>query len=175
MVELYTSTSAPNEPKSYEDAKASTDASKWISAMKEEIDTLEKRSTWGVVKRPKDKPVVSCKWVYHMKLNEAGEIVCYKARLVARGFSQTYGVDYKDTFAPVTRLETLRLMFALAVEQNWEIHQIDVKNAYLYGDLDDTGGEGTWKQVGTCQEHCKDWNTLFDMFPACQGRPQRSL
>jgi len=102
MVELYTSTSAPNEPKSYEDAKASADASKWISAMKEEIDTLEKRSTWEVVKRPKDKPVVSCKWVYRMKLNEAGEIVRYKARLVARGFSQTYGVDCKDTFAPVT-------------------------------------------------------------------------
>jgi len=137
MVELYTSTSTPNEPKSYEDAKASADASKWISAMKEEIDTLEKRSTWEVVKRPKDKPVVSCKWVYHMKLNEAGEIVRYKARLVARGFSQTYGVDYKDTFAPVTRLETLRLMFVLAVEQNWEIRQIDVKNAYLYGDLDE--------------------------------------
>ena len=55
----------------------------------------------------------------------------------ARGFSQTYGVDYKDTFAPVTCLETLRLMFALAVEQNWEIRQIDVKNAYLYGDLDE--------------------------------------
>ena len=72
-----------------------------------------------------------------MKLNKAGKIVRYKARLVAHGFSQTYGVDYKDTFAPVTRPETLRLMFALAVKQNWEIRQIDVKNAYLYGDLDE--------------------------------------
>jgi len=72
-----------------------------------------------------------------MKLNEAGEIVRYKARLVACGFSQTYGVDYKDTFTPVTRLETLRLMFTLAVEQNWEICQIDVKNTYLYGDLNE--------------------------------------
>jgi len=137
MVELYTSTSTPNEPKSYEDAKASADASKWVSAMKEEIDTLKKQSTWEVVKQPKDKPVVSCKWVYRMKLNEAGEIIRYKARLVARGFSQTYGVDYKDMFAPVTHLETLRLMFVLAIQQNWEIRQIDVKNTYLYRDLDE--------------------------------------
>ena len=137
LVELYTATSAPNEPKTYEQAIASADASKWKAAMAEEIETLENRGTWEIVDRPANKPVVSSKWVYRMKLNEAGEIVRYKARLVARGFSQTYGVDYTETFAPVTRLETLRMMFALAVENDWEIRQVDVKNAYLYGDLEE--------------------------------------
>ena len=118
LVELYTSISLPNEPKSYKDAKSSDNASKWDLAMKEEIDTLEKRGTWEVVDRPANKPVVSCKWVYKLKINSAGEIAHYKARLVARGFSQTYGVDYKETFTPVTHLETLRLMFAFAVEKD---------------------------------------------------------
>jgi hypothetical protein len=105
--------------------------------MKEEIESLENRETWEIVDKPQGKPIVSCKWVYKLKLNSAGEVARYKARLVARGFSQTYGVDYKETFAPVTRLETLRMMFAFAVENDWEIRQVDVKNAYLYGDLDE--------------------------------------
>ena len=137
MVEAYASVTFPNEPRTFEDAKSSDDSSKWGLAMKEEIDTLESRGTWETTDRPANKPVVSCKWVYRLKTNSAGEVIRHKARLVARGFSQTYGVDYKETFAPVTRLETLRLMFALAVERNWEIRQVDVKNAYLYGDLDE--------------------------------------
>jgi len=137
MVELYTSTSLPNEPKTYNEAMSSDSASKWEKAMQEEIDTLESRGTWEIVDCPKDRQVILCKWVYRVKLDSAGEISHYKARLVARGFSQTYGVDYKEMFAPVTRLETLRMIFVLAVEKDWEIRQVNVKNAYLYGDLDE--------------------------------------
>src|SRR5258705_12610832 len=78
----------------------------------------------------------SCKWVYQVKYGVNGEVTRYKARLVARGFTQVYGQDYQDTFAPVTRLETLRLLLAYAVKEDWEVRQIDVKTAYLYGELD---------------------------------------
>ena len=138
MAKLYSSVpSSPFEPKSYTDATECNDKDKWVKAMIEEITTLVDRGTWEEVERPTDKPVVSCKWVFKVKLDANGHIARYKARLVARGFTQTYGVDYKETYAPVTRLETLRLMFATAVNMDWEIRQIDVKNAYLYGDLEE--------------------------------------
>jgi hypothetical protein len=137
MVELYTSTVLQNEPRTYREASISNEAPEWTQAMKEELESLEACKTWEVVDRPTDKPVVSCKWVYKKKLNSAGEVACYKTRLVAHGFSQIYGVDYKEMFTPVTRLETIRLMFSLAVEKDWEIRQVDVKNTYLYGDLNE--------------------------------------
>jgi hypothetical protein len=80
---------------------------------------------------------VSCKWVWRIKIHEDGSIERYKARLVARGFTQTRGVDFNETFAPVTRLDNLRLLISHAVQKNWEFRQIDVKSAYLYGDLEE--------------------------------------
>jgi hypothetical protein len=137
MVELYTSINLPLEPKNYAEAIKFENAERWNEAMKAEIKSLEDRGTWEIIDEPKDKPIVSCKWVYKVKIDSNGNVARHKARLVARGFSQTQGVDYKETFAPVTRLETIRMMFALAVEKDWEIRQVDVKNAYLYGDLDE--------------------------------------
>ena len=83
MVELYTSINLPDEPKSYESAVSSDSASQWTQAMKEEINSLESRGTWEIIDRPANKPVVSCKWVYKLKVNSAGKVVCHKARLVA--------------------------------------------------------------------------------------------
>ena len=108
-------------------------------------DQIEETIVWfstqhgtrEVVPRPQDRKVVSSKWVYRVKYDADGNVSRYKARLVARGYTQVLGVDYSETFAPVTRLETLRLLFGLAVQKDWEVRQIDVKTAYLCGDLDE--------------------------------------
>ena len=99
--------------------------------------TMSMTGTWEAVPRPKSTNIVSCKWVYRVKYGADGEVTRYKARLVARGFTQVYGQDYQETFAPVTRLETLRLLLAYAVQEDWEVRQINIKTAYLYGDLDE--------------------------------------
>ena len=95
------------------------------------------RETWTLVPRPIDANVVSCKWVYSLKYNPDGSIASYKARLVARGFSQAYGLDYHETFSPVARLSSIRVLFSIALAQSWPLHQLDVSNAFLYGDLDE--------------------------------------
>ena len=136
-IELSTISLVPDEPNTYEKAVAADDATLWLDAMETEIKAMEDLDVWEAVPRPADTNIVSCKWIYKIKHNAHGEISRYRARLVARGFTQIHGTDYLDTYAPVTRLETIRLLFALAVEKDWEIRQIDVKTAYLYGDLDE--------------------------------------
>ncbi|KAL0458329.1 UNVERIFIED_CONTAM: Retrovirus-related Pol polyprotein from transposon RE1, partial [Sesamum latifolium] len=82
--------------------------------------------------------VMSSRWVFTLKYQADGSIDRYKARLVANGFTQTYGVDYFETFSPVARLNSIRVLFSLAVNQDWPMYQMDVKNAFLYGDLSET-------------------------------------
>ena len=136
-VKLYTQVSSVNEPRSHTEAMRSDQSDHWKTAEVEEIASLEGRGTWETVPRPKSTNVVSCKWVYRVKYGANGEVTHYKACLVACGFTQVYGQDYQETFAPVTRLETLWLLLAYAVQEDWEVRQIDIKTAYLYGDLDE--------------------------------------
>ncbi|GBE86812.1 hypothetical protein SCP_1000540 [Sparassis crispa] len=91
--------------------------------------------TWELQDLPKDRNAVGCKWVFQKKTNKEGQVVKYKARLVAQGYSQIPGMDFLETFAPVVHLESIRAILALAVVNNWEIGQMDVKGAYLNGDL----------------------------------------
>ena len=93
----------------------------WFKAEAKEITSLESRGTWEIVPHPKDTNVISCKWVYRVKYGADSEVTHYKARLVARGFTQIHGLDYSETFAPVTRLETLQLLLAMAVKKDWEV------------------------------------------------------
>ena len=86
---------------------------------------------------PEGRATVGSKWVYQIKYNADGKISRHKARLIAHGFMQVQGLDYEETFAPVTGLETICLLFAIAVSKDWKIHQVDVKTTYLYGDLDE--------------------------------------
>jgi len=110
--------------------------SKWLGAMKEEMRSIEKNN-WELCILPKGKKTIGVKWVYKVKVNPKGEVVKYKARLVVRGFLQRQGIDYEEVFAPVARLETVRLVVAHASLQGWNLHQLDVKSTFLNGDLEE--------------------------------------
>ncbi|KAJ0838106.1 putative RNA-directed DNA polymerase [Helianthus annuus] len=109
----------------------------WKEAMKKEIRALEENGTWTLETLPEGKRAIDSKWVYKIKYKASGEIERYKARLGAKGFTQTEGVDYHDTFAPVAKLVTVKTLLAVAVKRDWIIHQLDVNNAFLHGDLEE--------------------------------------
>ncbi|KAK2407959.1 putative mitochondrial protein [Trifolium repens] len=108
---------------------------KWKKAMDAEIEAIEKNKTWELTDLPKGQKTIGVKWVYKTKLNEKGEIDKYKARLVVKGYKQEHGVDYEEVFAPVARQDTIRLVVSLAAQNSWPIFQLDVKSAFLNGEL----------------------------------------
>jgi hypothetical protein len=120
---------------SYEEAWKRPDWPKWDEAIQKELKGLENSRTWRLVKRPPDANVVDCKWVLRIKKNAAGEIDKYKARLVARGFTQIYGVDYYETYSPVARLASFRLLMAVAAQNGWAIDAFDFDSAFLSSEL----------------------------------------
>jgi hypothetical protein len=105
----------------------------WILAMEEELNQFTKIDVWNLVQKPKGVHVIVTKWIFRSKLNEKGEIVRNKARLVAQGNSQQEGIDYTETFAPVARLEAIRILISFSVNQKIILHQMDVKSAFLNG------------------------------------------
>ncbi|KAL5580295.1 hypothetical protein UlMin_012737 [Ulmus minor] len=109
----------------------------WKEAMLEEMRALKRNKTWEIVDLPKGKKPVGCKWIFTLKYKADGSLERYKARLVARGFTQTYGIDYQETFAPVAKMNSIRILISLATNMNWTLQQLDVKNAFLHGDLDE--------------------------------------
>jgi hypothetical protein len=117
------------------------DASKWEAAMQEEYGSLMANGTWELVPLPKDRKSVGCKWVFHTKRDASGHIVRHKARLVAKGYFQVEGVDFNQTFAPVAKFTTIRCMLAIGAAMDLEIHQMDVKTAFLNG--------GNWRRTST--------------------------
>ena len=109
----------------------------WRKAIRDEMHALEKNGTWEVVPKPKEKVPVGCKWVFTIKYKVDGSIERYKARLVAKGYTQTYGIDYQETFAPVAKINTVSVLLSLAANLEWPLQQLDVKNAFLSGDLEE--------------------------------------
>ncbi|CAL1389558.1 unnamed protein product [Linum trigynum] len=107
----------------------------WRDAMQREIDALIANGMWSLVHLPSGKRRIACKWVFKIKFNPDGTVERYKARLVAKGYTQIEGIDYHDTFAPIAKLVTVRCLLAMAVTRDWHIHQLDVNNAFLHGDL----------------------------------------
>ncbi|GJW75103.1 retrovirus-related pol polyprotein from transposon TNT 1-94 [Tanacetum coccineum] len=120
------------EPKNYKDAL--TQAC-WIEAMQEELHEFERLEVWELVPPPDKAFVISLKWIYKVKLDELGGILKNKARLVARGYRQEEGIDFEESFAPVARLEAIRIFLAFAAHMNMVIYQMDVKTAFLNGNL----------------------------------------
>ena len=126
------STTVLSEPTSYRDAILHPE---WQHAMAEEIAALERTGTWDLVPLPACVRPITCKWVYKVKTRSDGSLERYKARLVARGFQQEHGRDYDETFAPVAHMTTVRTLLAVASVREWSISQLDVKNAFLNGEL----------------------------------------
>uniref|UniRef100_A0A2N9HCG1 Integrase catalytic domain-containing protein n=1 Tax=Fagus sylvatica TaxID=28930 RepID=A0A2N9HCG1_FAGSY len=111
--------------------------SHWREAMSNELCALEANSTWTLEPLPHEKKPIGCKWVFKTKLNADGSIERYKACLVAKSYTQIEGLDYHETFALVAKMTTVRCLLAVAAAQQWIIHQLDVNNAFLHGDLDE--------------------------------------
>ncbi|RVW34641.1 Retrovirus-related Pol polyprotein from transposon RE1 [Vitis vinifera] len=107
----------------------------WAEAMQTEIAALHKNQTWDLVDPPKDVNIIGCKWVYKLKYKPDGSVDRYKARLVARGFNQTFGLDYFETFSPVVKAAMIRIVLTIALSYRWELRHLDVQNAFLNGDL----------------------------------------
>jgi len=114
-----------------------SDQKEWKEAIVEEIECLINNDTWEIVQRSNKHPIIGCRMVLRNKRDAEGQIKRRKARLVARGFAQRPGIDYHDTFAPVARLESLRLLIALAAKHDLKIHQVDVTAAYLHGTIEE--------------------------------------
>ena len=107
----------------------------WRQAMQEEIAALEANHTWDIEPCPPTIVPLGCKWVYSVKVRSDGSLDRYKARLVALGNNQEYGVNYEETFAPVAKMTIVHTILALAASSDWPLHQMDVKNVFLHGDL----------------------------------------
>ena len=123
------------EPNTMREALRRPDADKWQAAMQDEYNSLIKNKTWTVVDRPHDQHVLSNRWVFRRKLGEDGHVLRYKARFVVRGFEQVHGVDFDETFASVVKQPSYKILFALQAMYGWKCHQMDVKTAFLHGEV----------------------------------------
>lgn len=175
-----------DEPRDYAEAMASKDQRKWILTSDDEMDSLRKNGTWVLVRRPQDRKVISCKWLYKIKpgITEE-EPERPKARLVARGFTQKEGIDYHEVFAPVVKHVSIRTLLSLVVNLDLELEQMDVKTAFLHGNLEEDlymeqpeGYEDKSKPDHVCllkkslyglKQSPRQWNKRFDEFMTVQG------
>ncbi|KAJ3680984.1 hypothetical protein LUZ60_015473 [Juncus effusus] len=125
--------STDGEPSCFEEAKCNKS---WEDAMDEEMQALRKNETWDLIPKPKGVDPVTCKWVYKLKRKADESVERYKARVVEREFSQRYGEDYEETFSPVAKMTSIRVVISMVASLGWKLWQLDVKNAFLYGELD---------------------------------------
>ncbi|GAA0145518.1 transmembrane signal receptor [Lithospermum erythrorhizon] len=124
----------PDDPVMYKEVAKHE---KWRTAIQNEINSIEKNNTWTLIELPKDGKTIGVKWIFKTKRNENGEIIKHKARLVAKGYSQEEGIDYTEVFAPVARMDTVRMIISLAAQKDWKLYQLDVKSPFLHGELNE--------------------------------------
>ena len=118
------------EPRKVDDAFLEVE---WVNAMHEELEQFERNGVWNLVPRPEHQTIIGTKWIFKNKLNEEGKIIRNKARLVAQGYVQEEGINYEETYAPVARLDAIRLLFSFACANEFRLFQMDVKSAFLNG------------------------------------------
>lgn len=123
------------EPRNFAEA---SQLKEWIEACLDELQSIEKNKVWSLVDLPEGVKPIGLWWLFKIKFNSDGSIKKYKSRLVAKGYVQQYGIDYEEVFAPVARLETIRLLVSIAAARGWEVHHLDVKTAFLHGELKET-------------------------------------
>ena len=109
----------------------------WQVAMDKEIFALELNHTWDIAHLPNGKTPIGCKWIYRIKYNPDGSVERYKTRLVAKGYTKQEGLDYSETFSPIAKSISVRVLLCIAVVKGWDLHQLDVNNAFLHGDLNE--------------------------------------
>ena len=125
------------DPTSYDEALGDVDAQEWLEAMNREMDSMYSNSVWSLVDAPKGVRPIGCKWIYKRKRGSDEKVETFKARLVAKGYSQKEGVDYDETFSPVAMLKSIQILLAVAANLDYEIWQMDVKTAFLNGNLEE--------------------------------------
>ena len=125
------------EPKSLEEALTTGHAKQWKAAADSEYESLMKNETWTLVELPSGRKPIGCKWVFKVKYGNDGNVERFKARVVAKGYAQKYGIDYEETFSPVVRFSSIRTLLAYAVQNEMLIHQMDVVTAFLNGKLEE--------------------------------------
>lgn len=133
---IYCAVSNSNVPSTVEEALNGSDRAKWLEAMQEEYDAMIENKVWTLVKITDKQKPVKCKWVFQIKIDANGQ-KRYKARLVAKGFTQIHGVNYDETFSPVIRHSSLRMLMTIAVNKNLNIDHINVTSAFLNSTLDE--------------------------------------
>ena len=128
---------SPQEPSTWEEIQRmpTAEASLWKKAAQEEMDALHQNKTWTLTELPPGKKAIGCKWVFKVKKGSEGEVQRYKARLVAQGFSQKYGEDYDETFAPTVRYSSVRMLLSIAASKQMDVRHIDVSTAFLHGEI----------------------------------------
>lgn len=131
-------TEKTSDPRTIKEALSGPQAEEWSTAVASELASMEQHNVWELVERPPDANVIGCKWVFRTKYNSDGSLDRYKARLVAQGYNQKFGVDYNEVFAPVVSYESVRCLLSLAATYDLEIHHVDIKTAFLHGDLEET-------------------------------------
>ena len=125
------------DPQTYKEAVTSLDGPMWKEAIKSEIDSILQNHTWELVDLPPGSKPRGCKWVFKKKMKTDGTIDKYKARLVIKGYKRQKGLDYFYTYSPVSRITSIRMMLAIASMRNLAVHQMEVKTAFLNGDLEE--------------------------------------
>ena len=126
------------EPSNYAEAITSADCKSWMTAMQEEMQSLEKNCTWELVNLPKEKKIVRCKWIFKRKEGiSPTEKARYKARLVAKGYSQIQGIDFNGVFSPVVNHSSIRALLSIVAMRDSKLEQLDVKTAFLHGKLEE--------------------------------------
>jgi hypothetical protein len=126
-----------NVPLTYSEATQSADAPQWIDAVNSELKAHQENGTWSLVERNPGVKTIDSKWVFKLMRNPEGDVYRYKARLCARGFLQQRGVDYNETFAPVVRYDSIRVLLALVAAEDLELAQFDIQTAFLHGQLEE--------------------------------------
>ncbi|KAG7554626.1 GAG-pre-integrase domain [Arabidopsis suecica] len=169
------------EPANYQEALRNDDWELWKGGMDEEMDSLVKNHTWTVVTKPAGQRVIGCKWIFKRKPGIPGvEKPRFKARLVAKGYAQREGVDYTDIFSPVVKHVSIRILLAIVAEEDYELEQLDVKTAFLHGELEEQiymeapeGFESQFKSDQVCllnktlyglKQSPRRWNQKFDSY-----------
>lgn len=173
---LQSATVNAQDPLTLEQAFTCPQAEQWKASVQDELQSLKENGTWRLTDLPPGRKAVDCKWVFKTKLDQHGQPARYKTRLVARGFTQQEGVDYSETFAPVAKFQTLRTLLALAAHADLELHQLDVKTAFLHGLLEEDiymNQPPGFAEPGSKGKVCKLLKTIYGLKQSPRAWNQR--